>query len=36
MPDAAELALDHWNETLLCLSEQERYFTYPWLNEAAE
>jgi ubiquinone/menaquinone biosynthesis C-methylase UbiE len=33
---AAQLAQDHWNETPLWLSEQERYSTYPWLYAAAE
>jgi SAM-dependent methyltransferase len=36
MPDAAQLAQTHWNETPLFLTEQERYSTYPWLYEAAE
>jgi SAM-dependent methyltransferase len=36
MPDAAELAQSHWNETPLFLTEQERYSTYPWLYDAAE
>jgi ubiquinone/menaquinone biosynthesis C-methylase UbiE len=36
MPDAAELAQSHWNETPLFLTEEERYSTYPWLYEAAE
>ena len=36
MPDAAQLAQDHWNETPLFLSEEERYSTYPWLYDAAE
>ena len=36
MPDAAQLAQDHWNETPLFLSEQERYSIYPWLYDAAE
>jgi SAM-dependent methyltransferase len=36
MPDAAQLAQDHWNETPLFLSEQERYSTYPWLYDVAE
>jgi ubiquinone/menaquinone biosynthesis C-methylase UbiE len=34
--DAAQLAQDHWNETPLFLSEEERYRTYPWLYQAAE
>jgi ubiquinone/menaquinone biosynthesis C-methylase UbiE len=34
--DAAQLAQDHWNETPLFLTEQERYSTYPWLYEVAE
>ena len=36
MPDAAQLAQTHWNETPLFLTEEERYSTYPWLYEAAE
>jgi ubiquinone/menaquinone biosynthesis C-methylase UbiE len=36
MPDAAQLAQDHWNETPLFLSEEERYSSYPWLYEVAE
>jgi SAM-dependent methyltransferase len=36
MPDAAQLAQDHWNETPLFLTEEERYSTYPWLYQAAE
>jgi SAM-dependent methyltransferase len=36
MPDAAELAQSHWNETPLFLTEEERYSTYPWLYHAAE
>ena len=36
MPDAAQLAQDHWNETPLFLTEEERYSIYPWLYEAAE
>jgi SAM-dependent methyltransferase len=36
MPDAAQLAQDHWNETPLFLSEEERYSIYPWLYDAAE
>jgi SAM-dependent methyltransferase len=36
MPDAAELAQSHWNETPLFLAEQERYATYSWLYDAAE
>jgi ubiquinone/menaquinone biosynthesis C-methylase UbiE len=36
MPDAAELAQAHWNETPLFLTEEERYSTYPWLYEVAE
>jgi ubiquinone/menaquinone biosynthesis C-methylase UbiE len=36
MPDAAELAQSHWNETPLFLTEEERYSTYPWLYNAAE
>jgi SAM-dependent methyltransferase len=36
MPDAAELAQSHWNETPLFLTEEERYSIYPWLYNAAE
>jgi SAM-dependent methyltransferase len=36
MPDAAELAQSHWNETPLFLTEEVRYSIYPWLYEAAE
>ncbi|MGC2400878.1 MAG: methyltransferase domain-containing protein [Acidobacteriaceae bacterium] len=36
MPDAAQLAQDHWNETPLFLTEKERYSIYPWLCEVAE
>jgi ubiquinone/menaquinone biosynthesis C-methylase UbiE len=36
MRDAAQLAQDHWNETPLFLTEEERYRIYPWLEEAAE
>jgi SAM-dependent methyltransferase len=36
MPDAAELAQLHWNETPLFLTEEERYATYPWLYQVAE
>ncbi len=36
MPDAAQLAQDHWNETPLFLTEEERYSIYPWLYDAAE
>jgi SAM-dependent methyltransferase len=36
MPDAAQLAQAHWDETPLFLSDQERYSTYPWLYEVAE
>jgi SAM-dependent methyltransferase len=36
MPDAAQLAQSHWNETPLYLSEEERYSTYPWLYDVAE
>lgn len=36
MPDAAQLAQAHWNETPLYLTEQERYSIYPWLYDAAE
>ena len=33
---ALELAIQHWNETPLYISEEERYGIYPWLYEAAE
>ena len=36
MPDPAQLAQAHWNETPLLLTEEERYSDYPWLYEAAE
>ncbi|MGB8538260.1 MAG: class I SAM-dependent methyltransferase [Acidobacteriaceae bacterium] len=36
MPDAAELAQSHWNETPLFLTEEERYSVYPWLYQVAE
>jgi ubiquinone/menaquinone biosynthesis C-methylase UbiE len=36
MPDAAQLAQDHWNESPLFLTGEERYSIYPWLYEAAE
>jgi SAM-dependent methyltransferase len=36
MPDAAQLAQDHWNETPLFLTEEERYSIYPWLYDVAE
>jgi SAM-dependent methyltransferase len=36
MRDAAQLAQDHWNETPLFLTEEERYSIYPWLYDAAE
>jgi SAM-dependent methyltransferase len=36
MPDAAQLAQSHWNETPLFLTEEQRYSTYPWLYDAAE
>ncbi len=36
MPDAAQLAQSHWNETPLFITEEERYSTYPWLYEVAE
>jgi SAM-dependent methyltransferase len=35
-PRAGELAVRHWNETPLLVSEEERYSFYPWLPEAAE
>jgi SAM-dependent methyltransferase len=36
MPDAAQLAQSHWNETPLFLTEEQRYSTYPWLYDVAE
>jgi ubiquinone/menaquinone biosynthesis C-methylase UbiE len=36
MPDAAQLAQGHWNETPLFLTEQQRYSEYPWLYDVAE
>jgi ubiquinone/menaquinone biosynthesis C-methylase UbiE len=33
---AVSLAQDHWNETPLYLSEEDRYSTYPWLYRVAE
>ena len=36
MPSASNLARQHWNQTPLFLSEDERYRIYPWLYEAAE
>ena len=36
MVDSAQLATQHWNETPLFLTDDERYSTYPWLYEAAE
>ena len=36
MPDAAQLAQAHWDETPLFLTEEERYSIYPWLYDAAE
>lgn len=36
MQNASDLAAQHWNETPLFLSEEERYSDYPWLYEAAE
>jgi len=33
---SSKLAIDHWNRTLLLISEEERYFVYPWLYEAAQ
>lgn len=36
LPNAAELAQRHWNETPMYLEESERYSAYPWLYEAAE
>lgn len=33
---ARDLAIKHWNETPLFLTEQERYSVYPWLYKAAE
>jgi ubiquinone/menaquinone biosynthesis C-methylase UbiE len=36
MTTPAQLAQQHWNNTPLFLSEQERYTYYPWLYSAAE
>lgn len=36
MADSAQLAAQHWNETPLFLTEEERYSVYPWLYEAGE
>lgn len=36
MVDSAQLAAQHWDETPLFLSEEERYTAYPWLYKAAE
>ena len=36
MKKAADLAQEHWNETALFLTEEQRYSTYPWLYEMAE
>src|ERR1700684_1746597 len=36
MTDAAQLAQNHWNETPLLSTEQERYSEYRWLYETAE
>ena len=36
MTAPAQLARDHWNETPLLLTEEERYSEYPWLYEVAE
>jgi SAM-dependent methyltransferase len=36
MKSASQLAIEHWNNTPLLLSEEERYGSYPWLYEAAE
>lgn len=33
---ASELAQQHWNETPLFISAEERYSIYPWLPAAAE
>jgi ubiquinone/menaquinone biosynthesis C-methylase UbiE len=34
--NASDLAQQHWNETPLHYSEEERYSFYPWLYEVAE
>jgi SAM-dependent methyltransferase len=36
MKKAADLAQEHWNETALFLTEDQRYSAYPWLYEMAE
>lgn len=36
MNTAAELAQQHWNNSPLYLTEEERYAEYPWLYDAAE
>lgn len=36
MPDAAQLAQEHWNATPLYSTEGQRYREYPWLYDAAE
>jgi SAM-dependent methyltransferase len=34
--NSTNLAIEHWNNTPLFISEEERYRVYPWLYEAAE
>lgn len=34
--EASDLAQQHWNETPLYYSEEDRYACYPWLYEVAE
>ena len=36
MKSATDLAVEHWDETPLYISEEERYGFYPWLYDAAE
>jgi ubiquinone/menaquinone biosynthesis C-methylase UbiE len=36
MKKAADLAQEHWNETALFLTEEQRYSIYPWLYDMAE
>jgi ubiquinone/menaquinone biosynthesis C-methylase UbiE len=36
MPTATDLAVSHWDETPLFVSEEERYCQYPWLIAAGE
>ncbi len=36
LSQAAQLAQNHWNETPLFISEEERYTIYPWLPAAGE